>query len=175
MISELVPLIQTLIWVALLLAVLIFLRPEIILIRRVLTERVERGGAVKIGPLEIGELRDEIHHIEKRQGAIEERQGTLESRMVRMLITVLVTEFEVQKLKGLAAEGPFNVSFHWDMQNELKHLDAMRLVQPREGYGLVSIQDHSQSGEQFDLKRYVQITDRGIEYLKLLNELQGSS
>jgi hypothetical protein len=63
------------------------------------------------------------------------------------------------------------VRFHQDMNEELKRLDAIRYGQPLPGYGLISIRQHDDSGEEFDLTRYVRITDEGREYLKLRDEL----
>jgi hypothetical protein len=83
----------------------------------------------------------------------------------------MITQFEYDKLSGLARSGPFVVRFHHDMYEELKRLDAIRYVQPQPGYGLNSILAHDGSGDEFDLKQYVRITDDGLEYMKLRAEL----
>ena len=57
------------------------------------------------------------------------------------------------------------------MYEELKRLDAIRYVQPQPGYGLNSILARDGSGDEFDLKQYVRITDDGLEYMKLRAEL----
>lgn len=106
-------------------------------------------------------------------GQVEERQDILESRIRTLQVVTrgIVTDFEYDKLKGLACEGPFWVNFHWDMYLELKRLDAIRYVRPQPGYGLVSIEERNGSVEEFDLKQYVRITTEGLEYLKLREEL----
>ena len=108
----------------------------------------------------------EINNIKSRQDNIETRVRTLQ-----LVTKGLVSEFEYEKLRGLAAGEPFWVRFHHDMYGELKRLDAIRYVQPQPGYGLVSIREYDGGGEEFDLKRYVHITDEGLEYLKLRDEL----
>jgi hypothetical protein len=112
----------------------------------------------------------EISNIKSRQDTIETRVRTLQ-----LVTKGLVSEFEYEKLRGLAAGGPFMVRFHNDMYEELKRLDAIRYVQPQTGYGLVSIREHDGKVDEFDLKQYVRITDEGLEYLKLRDELFQSS
>lgn len=108
--------------------------------------------------------------------SIQSRQNTTESKVNTLQIVVkgLVTEFEHDKLVGLAAADPFKVSFHNDMYEELKRLDAIGYVKPNSGYGIISIRERDGSGNQFDLKQYVHITEDGQEYLKLRSELGAS-
>ena len=96
-------------------------------------------------------------------------------RVLQMLIKGSVTDFEYDKLKGLAADGPFHVGFRWDMYNELRRLDALRYVQPQPGYGIDSIIERNGSGNEFDLKQYVYITYEGREYLKLRDHVLRAS
>jgi hypothetical protein len=79
--------------------------------------------------------------MEQAFGQVEHRQDVLESRVraLQMLIKGSVTDFEYNKLKGLAADSPFLVRFHWDIYHELKRLDAIRYVQPQQGYGIDSL------------------------------------
>jgi hypothetical protein len=107
-----------------------------------------------------------ITDIKSRQESIETRVRTLQ-----LVVRGLVTEFEYEKLRGLAAEGSFMVRFHSDMYKELKRLDAIKYVQPQHGYGIVSIKEYDGRGDEFNLKQYVRITDDGLEYLKLRDEL----
>ncbi len=104
---------------------------------------------------------------------MEQAFGQVESRVrvLQMLIKGSVTDFECEKLKGLAMDGSFRVRFCWDMYHELRRLDALRYVQPQPGYGIESIREHDGSGDEFDLKQYVYITSEGQEYLKLREDL----
>lgn len=104
---------------------------------------------------------------------LQDRQANTESRLrtIQIVIKGLVTEFEHEKLRGLATDGPYEVQFHKSMVAELNRLDAIRYVRPKAGYGIESIRERDGTGERFDLKHYVTITDDGLEYLSLRSEL----
>ena len=104
---------------------------------------------------------------------LENRQETTESRLrtIQIVIKGLVTEFEHEKLRGLATNGPFMVQFHNSMIAELNRLDAIQYVRPKPGYGIESIRKQDGTDKKFDLKQYVEITDNGLEYLSLKREL----
>jgi len=105
--------------------------------------------------------------------AIRARQESTESRLrtLQIITKGLVTEWEYQKLRGLAADGPFMVRFHNHMIDELHRLDAIRYVQPKPGYGMTSIRERDGSNHEFDLKQYCEITGEGLRYLELRDEL----
>lgn len=105
------------------------------------------------------------------------RQDTTESRLrtIQIVIKGLVTEFEYEKMRGLAADGPFLVQFHNSMVAELNRLDAIRYVRPKPAYGIESIRERDGTDKKFDLKQYVEITGDGLEYLSLRRELLASA
>jgi hypothetical protein len=104
---------------------------------------------------------------------LQERQENTESRVKTMQLVMrgLITQFEYEKLVGLASTGPFEVQFHNSMVSELNRLDAIRYVRPRDGYGIESIRARDGTGFRFNLKEYVEITNEGLEYLKLRDEI----
>lgn len=110
----------------------------------------------------------EINRIKDRQNLIEDSIKSLQ-----IVTKALVSEFEFEKMKELAKEGPFFVSYRDDglLYEELKRLDAIRYIQPQKGYGLTDIKNNFHGGDVFDLKQYVYITDDGREYLKLREDL----
>lgn len=108
----------------------------------------------------------EFQRLQGRQNATESRLRT-----IQIVIKGLVTDFEYEKLRGLAASGPFMVQFHNSMVQELNRLDAIRYVRPNPGCGIESIRERDGTDRKFDLKQYVQITDDGLEYLRLRDEL----
>ena len=84
----------------------------------------------------------------------------------------IVTRHEFDKLVGLSKEEPFLCYYSDDLDNDLKRLRALGLVQNHEGVGLRAIRrDYEDKNEQFDLKRFFFITEEGREYLKLRSEL----
>jgi hypothetical protein len=108
---------------------------------------------------------------------LEERQDTLDSRLraIQFTLTGLVSKNEYPKLIGLTQE-EFLVNYHPEMYQELKHLDAMGFLRPRGDHGLVDTRNQyaHREQEQFDLKEFVEITEKGREYLKLLDKLVSS-
>jgi hypothetical protein len=108
---------------------------------------------------------------------LQDRQDSTESRLrtIQVVIKGLVTEFEYEKLRALAATGPFMVQFHNSMVAELNRLDAIRYVRPKPGYGIESIRERDGTDRRFDLKQYVEITTDGLEYLNLRDELLQSA
>jgi len=111
-------------------------------------------------------VQSQIRDIKSRQEFAESQLRTLQ-----IVVRGLVTEWEYEKLRGLASDGPFMVRFHNDMYDELKRLDAIRYVKPRPGYGIISIRERDGRGIEFDLRQYVEITNDGLEYLKLRDRL----
>jgi len=105
--------------------------------------------------------------------SLQDRQETTESRLrtIQVVTKALVTEFEYEKLRGLAGDVPFMVQFHNSMVSELNRLDAIRFVRPKPGYGIESIRERDGADSKFDLKKYVEITSDGLEYLNLRAEL----
>lgn len=108
--------------------------------------------------------------LEKRQ----DKQAS-DIRILQVLLRGIVSEFELEKLRGLGKTEPFMVYYHPDMYTEIKHLDALRFVTPRPGCGVNSIHNHeSDRNNAFDLKTYFVLTDRGREYLEILDTSEGA-
>jgi hypothetical protein len=109
----------------------------------------------------------------QRISEISHRQDAMDSqvRILRLLAMGLITDPEKAHMRGLAGGDPYDVRFHHDMMAELKHLDALRYVQPRAGKGLNHIYERDGKSEHFDLKQYVYLTEAGREYVRLLDEL----
>jgi hypothetical protein len=100
-----------------------------------------------------------------------ERTLSHHQRQIRSLQVALqgvVTQYELDKLVGLASEEPFWCYFSDDLYNELKRLRAMDLARHNDGTGLRDMRDwYRDKNEQFDLKRFFHITEAGAEYLVL--------
>ncbi|GAA3443044.1 hypothetical protein Pve01_34200 [Planomonospora venezuelensis] len=105
---------------------------------------------------------------------IEDRQRAIESdiHVLQVALSGIVTKHELRHLRGLAADRPFDVQYSNHMVRELERLDAMRFVVPLRETGINAIRiDHQGPDDRFDLQAYVGITNRGREYLKLLDSL----
>ncbi|HZD48104.1 MAG TPA: nucleotide-binding protein, partial [Silvibacterium sp.] len=88
-----------------------------------------------------------IQRLEGRQDATESRLRTLQ-----VVVKGLVTEFEYEKLRGIASQDQFLVHFHNSMMQELNRLDAIRYIRPKAGFGIESVRERDGSGAEFDLK-----------------------
>lgn len=83
-----------------------------------------------------------------------------------------MTQYELDKLLGLAGDTPFLCYYSNDLYNEVKRLRAMALIANFEGRGLGNIRsEYKDRNRQFDLKDFFYITDLGREYLRLRSEL----
>ena len=58
--KDLLPLLQSILWLAFALYLVNLFKPELGLLRKVLMQRLEGGGQVKIGPLELGALQARV-------------------------------------------------------------------------------------------------------------------
>lgn len=89
-------------------------------------------------------------------------------RMLKFAVRGIVTEYELQKLKGLNSEAPFKCYYSDDLVDELKRLRALGLITNYDGIGLRDIKaQFKDTPNQFELKRFFRITKGGQEYLEL--------
>jgi hypothetical protein len=80
----------------------------------------------------------------------------------------IVTRYELDKLVALSKEEPFLCYYSNDLDDELRRLRAIGLVQNHEGMGIMAIRrDYKDQNRQFDLRQFFFITEEGCEYLKL--------
>ncbi|TYB58923.1 hypothetical protein FXF51_35960 [Nonomuraea sp. PA05] len=107
----------------------------------------------------------------------EAKQRVLEGELRALQVTLggLVTKHEWNHLRRLSEEKQVLVRHREDgkLQQELERLDALGFLEPLDSQrGLNAIrEDHGRPGEEFDLTRYVKITDAGLEYLGLREKL----
>lgn len=99
------------------------------------------------------------------------RQESLEGQvqMLGVLLGGMMTSYEYEKLHYLAdPDTAFMVDWHERMREELYHLDALRYIKVLCPGGIEQLAgERRNSGRPFNLKEYVQITDRGRAYLAL--------
>ena len=107
---------------------------------------------------------------ERHENELSKQQS--EIRTLQITLQSIVTRYEFDKLVGLSKEEPFLCYYSDDLDNELKRLRAIGLVQNPEGGGLMAMRrDYKDKDQQFDLRRFFFITEEGREYLKLRSEL----
>jgi hypothetical protein len=106
---------------------------------------------------------------------IQRKQEDLEV-LIRAIGTALegiINKYEIQHLNKLLDGHQDNVSFNPIFFGELEHLDSLGFIAPNKRNGIMAIQnEHGNYDEEFNLKEYVKITDKGISYLNALNSIQ---
>jgi hypothetical protein len=156
--EALVPLFQTIAWVALALYLAHYFRPEIVILRNVLSQRLESGGMVRIGPLELGALQKKVANVTKELGDLNARVSVLFLSTMSLPMYVNLKKLasghfgSFQKTKGL--------------QRELYHLRDIGYIDVR------SITDIP--AEAANLSDYVSITETGQRFVSLRMELERS-
>jgi hypothetical protein len=99
-------------------------------------------------------------------------QQQAQIRSLRVALQGIVTTYEHDKLVGLATDTPFLCYYSEDLYQELKRLRAMGLVRHNDGTGLSAIKrDYKDRNAMFDLRAFFRITDSGVEYLTLRQEM----
>ncbi|MGB5620527.1 MAG: hypothetical protein WBM78_27040 [Desulfobacterales bacterium] len=158
--KELVPLFQTLLWIAVIIGMLQVFRPEITLLREELSRRVRRGGALEIGPLKIGELREELHSVKKQLDETNERISKL------FLITMSPDMYRnLRKLSRPQGFGDYDLS--GGLERELFHLRDIGYIEvpyiksiPKSGTNLSDFVTITLPGRQFVELREAIITEK---------------
>ena len=89
---------------------------------------------------------------------------------IKMLVDLIVSEYERTHMRSLAADGPFladvkrGSTFEW----EIRHLLSLQLIDRHPGKGMRSL--FGEQGKR-DVKEHLYITERGREYLLMFDEL----
>ena len=123
-----------------------------------------RSAIESLGPAETKTAR-KISQLQTRQEDIEAAIKTL-----RFVVRGIVTNWEAEKLSGLAQTGPFLVRFSRQMVSEMARLRALGYVQVTPHNTITSMYERDGRADEFDLKQYFQITPPGVEYLHLREE-----
>lgn len=147
-----VPLFQTALWVAGLLALGVIFRHEISAFRKEMLRQLDQRGPLKIGTwLELGEVRKEVQDIWGQIGDISQRVAAL------FLSTMSPTMyFNLRKLES-GHFGPFEAND--GLVRELQHLRDLGYI---EVHGLRQLPNSGQG-----LSQFVTITPTGRDFVKL--------
>lgn len=154
--KDLVPLLQTLLWICLIIGLLIYLKPEFKLLRRILAQRLESGSSIKVGPVEIGELRDEVRNVREQLNDVNEKVSDL-------FLTTMSPDmyFNLKKLKSKNFGG-YKISR--GLERELYHLRDIGYI------AVQSIKAIPPEGK--NLSDYIQITPTGEQFLELREKVE---
>jgi hypothetical protein len=155
-----IPLFQSILWISLILTLLLFFRTEIALVRGVLSKRLEEGAPFEFGWLKLGEIRKE-----------QQRQAK-EITWVKLLVKLVISDYERMHLQNLASAGPFIAEVHQGstFEWELRHLLSLKLVERLPKKGVRSLISQGKG----DIKAHLYISEQGKAYLKVLDEVRFS-
>lgn len=146
--KDYIPLIQTVVWAVLILAIFLFFGSEI-------KQRMREGGSVKIGPVEFGELKAKVDEV---QGNVSE----LNDKVTQLFLHTMSPGM-YGNLKKIAS-GHFGEYVKGPgLDRELRFL---------RDYGFIEVQSISsipRAGS--DLSRYVSATETGKNFVELRENL----
>ena len=102
-----------------------------------------------------------------------------EINATKIALKAILDKHELWPLQGLNGPKPVMIPFEPNLYKYLHRLDGLNFIQPNKGFGLWDIvQEHKDDEKlpynerpEFDLKKYVYITDDGKRYLKTLSDL----
>jgi hypothetical protein len=149
-----VPLLQTILWILVVLAIVWFFRSDLAVLRTAVAKRLESDSSFKIGPVEFGELKQEIARVKSDVDAIGEG--------VSELFLLTMSEGAYFNLQKLASDefGPYEMSN--SPERELRYLRELGYIAfgsfekiPRSDRDLSSHVKATTTG-----KRFVQLRER---------------
>jgi hypothetical protein len=149
--KDYLPLIQTILWIALiLLGILMFRKP--------LLERIERGASVKVGPVEIGALEEKVKDVQKEVSDLSER--------VAKVFLFAMPDIMYDNLKKLSSGkfGDFEMSL--GLERELYHMRDMGYIQVESIKGIPS--------QGSNLSDHVKITETGQRFVEIRDSVMSS-
>lgn len=149
--KDYVPLLQTILWVSMILGLVFVFRAEVSLLRKIFAERLRQGAAVTLGPLELGELKDELRSVRTGLNDVNKRIDNL------FLATISQPMYENLKKLASGRFGEYEMSSA--LTRELYHLRDIGYIEVR------SIREIPKTGQ--DLSEHVKITHSGREFVEL--------
>ena len=150
-----VPLLQTMSWVVLIVIIIVLYRQKISFLLDAITERVVKGSSLKVGPVEIGELKAELSQVRNGLDDVNEKIGKL------FLATMAPAMFENLKKLSEGNFGKYEMST--GLERELYHLRDIGYIE------VGSIKAIPKSG--VNLSDYVVVKPAGRDFVALRKSL----
>lgn len=153
--AEWVPLLQTALWIAVVLGLGLIFRREISALRKETMHRLVGGSAVKIGTLELGEVKREVEDLRGQIDEISNKVAAL------FLLTMSPTMYLNLRKIDSGHFGPIEAND--GLLRELQHLRDLGYI---EANGLRQLPSSGQ-----DLSQFVTITPTGRDFVTLRESL----
>ena len=149
--KEFVPLLQTVFWIAAVFALLFYFRKEIELVRKILTKRLESGSPIKIGPLEIGELRERVDTVKNELTSL--------NKKVSSLFLTTMSPYMYSNLKKFSSGNFGKYAISKGLKRELYHLRDIGYIE------IKSITSIPKDGN--NLSDFIKVTPTGKLFVEL--------
>lgn len=154
--KELLPLLQSILWLGFALYLVNLFKPELGLLRKVLMQRLESGGQVRIGPLELGALQARVENVSREL-------VDLNAKVSQLFLTTMSPEMYIN-LRKLAGNRFGRFILSGGLKRELYHLRDIGYIE------VASISSLPLEGS--NLSAYIQVTDTGRRFVSLRDELE---
>jgi hypothetical protein len=148
MLTDLIPLAQTLLWVALIASLFYFFREDLQLLRRELQKRISSGEQLELGPLKLEKIEKKVAIVEQDVDIAKQFLFSMSNPMYDNLKKIASGKF-----------GPYKMEKGSGLQRELYHLRDIGYI---EAHSIRSIPD---SGD--NLSSHVKITPIGEKFVNL--------
>jgi hypothetical protein len=159
--NNVVPLLQTLSWIALILILAIKYRNETNRILETMIKRIEQGSGLKIGPVEIGKLESDIREVKDKVSELND----LVSK--QFLIAMGPDMYKNLKMINSGHFGFFEFGEWSGLERELYFLRDIGYIQTK------SIREIKKIGKGDNLSDFVTITETGRKFVELRESILG--
>lgn len=149
--TDFVPLLQTVLWIAAVFMLLFYFKKEIELVRNILSNRLESGSQIRIGPLEIGELREQVDTVANELNSL--------NKKVSSLFLTTMSPYMYSNLKKLSSGNFGKYALSKGLKRELYHLRDIGYIE------IESITGIPKDGE--NLSDFVEVTPTGRLFVEL--------
>jgi hypothetical protein len=154
--NEFISLAQTVLWIALILYLINRLLPQTEDIRKIISERLHSGSSVRVGPVQIGELKNQVEDVKERIGEVDQKIG-------RLFLTTMAPEMYRNLKKFQSGNfGPYKKE--GGLRRELYHLRDIGYIK------IDSISAIPREGEE--LSEFVSITPTGSQFIDLREQFE---
>ena len=153
LLTALIPLLQSFLWVALIASLFYYFRRDIQLLRRELQKRIELGEQVKLGPLELQRIEEKVNKVEEDVDITKQFLMSMSKPMYDNLRKIASGNF-----------GPYGMGRGSGLQRELYHLRDIGYI---DAHSIRSIPDNGNN-----LSDYVKITPIGAKFVNLREVLR---
>ncbi len=157
--KEFIPLFQTSLWVLAIFVLVIYFKKEIGLIRDILKQRLESGSTIKIGPIEIGKLEEQVKHVSIELYQLNEK--------VSSLFLTTMSPYMYLNLVKIASNNFGEYKITKGLKRELYHLRDIGYIE------IESISAIPKNGN--NLSEFVKISPTGESFVELREKLESES